>query len=100
MGDAPGDVEIATPRDRAGSFEPELVSRRQTRRAGLDDRIIGLYAGGMSTRGISDQLSELYGTEIGRDQVSRVTDAVLDDVAEWRHRSLMSSTRSSTSTPW
>lgn len=83
-----GDVEIATPRDRAGSFEPELVARRQTRLVGLDDRIIGLYAGGMSTREISDQMSELYGTEIGRDQVSRITDAVLDDVAEWRHRPL------------
>lgn len=57
-----GDVEIATPRERAGSFEPELVGRRQTRLVGLDDRIIGLYAGGMSTREISDQMSELYAT--------------------------------------
>lgn len=65
------DVENATPCDRVGSFEPQLVAKRQTRLAGLDDRIIGLYAGDMSVREISIQLSELYGTEIGRDQVSR-----------------------------
>lgn len=83
-----GDVEIETPRDRAGSFEPELVQKRQSRLAGLDDRIIGLYAGGLSVREISDQLSELYGTEIGRTQISAITDSVLADVAEWRHRPL------------
>ena len=83
-----GDVEIATPRDRAGDFEPRLVAKRQSRLAGLDDKIIALYAGGLSTREISDQLAELYGTRIGRDQISRITDAVLDDVSEWRHRPL------------
>ena len=81
-----GDVEIATPRDRAGEFEPRLVSKRQSRLAGLDEKIIALYAGGLSVREISDQLAELYGARIGRDQISRITDAVLDDVAEWRHR--------------
>jgi putative transposase len=83
-----GDVEIATPRDRAGSFEPRLVAKRQTRLAGLDERVIGLYAGGMSVREISEQLTELYGAEIGRDQVSRITDAVLSDVEAWRQRPL------------
>jgi putative transposase len=83
-----GDVEIATPRDRAGEFEPRLVAKRQSRLAGLDDKIIALYAGGLSVREISDQLAELYGTRIGRDQISRITGAVLDDVAEWRHRPL------------
>jgi putative transposase len=83
-----GAVEIRTPRDRDGSFEPQLVGKRQTRLAGLDDKILGLYAGGMTTRDISAHLSELYGVEIGRDTISRVTDAVLEDVAAWRTRPL------------
>ena len=83
-----GPVEIKTPRDRDGSFEPRLVAKRQTRLAGLDDKVLGLYAGGMTVRDISAHLSELYGTEIGRDTVSRITDAVLEDVAAWRTRPL------------
>ena len=83
-----GPVKIATPRDREGSFEPQLVGKRQRRLAGLDEKILGLYAGGMSVRDISGHLSELYGTEIGRDTVSRITDAVLEDVAAWRSRPL------------
>ena len=83
-----GPVEIKTPRDRDGSFEPRLVAKRQTRLAGLDDKVLGLYAGGMTVRDIAAHLSELYGTEIGRDTVSRITDAVLEDVAAWRTRPL------------
>jgi putative transposase len=83
-----GTVEVKTPRDRNGSFEPQLVKKRQTRLAGLDDRVLGLYAGGMSVRDIARHLSELYGTEIGRDTISRVTDAVLEDIAAWRTRPL------------
>jgi putative transposase len=83
-----GPVEIKTPRDRDASFEPKLVAKRQTRLAGLDDKILGLYAGGMSVRDIAAHLSELYGTEIGRDTISRVTDAVLEDIAAWRTRPL------------
>jgi putative transposase len=83
-----GPVEIKTPRDRRGSFDPKLVAKRQTRLAGLDDRILGLYAGGMTVRDIAAHLSDLYGTEIGRDTISRVTDAVLADVAAWRTRPL------------
>jgi putative transposase len=83
-----GPVEVNTPRDRQGSFEPQLVRKRQTRLAGLDDRVLGLYAGGMSVRDIARHLTELYGTEIGRDTISRVTDAVLEDIAAWRSRPL------------
>jgi transposase-like protein len=83
-----GAVEIKAPRDRDGSFEPKLVAKRQTRLAGLDDKILGLYAGGMTVRDISAHLSELYGVEIGRDTISRVTDAVLEDVQAWRTRPL------------
>jgi putative transposase len=84
-----GPVEIKTPRDRQGSFEPQLVAKRQTRLAGIDDKILGLYAGGMSVRDIEAHLAELYGTTaIKRDTISRVTDAVLEDVATWRTRPL------------
>jgi putative transposase len=83
-----GPVAISTPRDRDGSFEPQLVAKRQTRLAGLDDKILGLYAGGMTVRDISAHLSELYGVDVGRDTISRVTDAVLDDVIAWRTRPL------------
>jgi putative transposase len=83
-----GAVEIKTPRDRDGSFEPRLVAKRQTRLAGLDDKILGLYAGGMTVRDIAAQLSELYGVEVGRDTISRVTDAILEDVQAWRSRPL------------
>lgn len=85
-----GDVEIQTPRDRDGSFTPQLVAKRQSRLAGLDEKIIHLYAGGLSVREIEDQLAQLYGVAIGRDQISRITDAVLDDVAAWRNRPLES----------
>src|SRR3954467_6088441 len=70
-----GTVQIKTPRDRQGSFAPQLVSKRQTRLAGLDERIPGLYAGGMSVRHIARHLSELYGTEICHDTISPVTAA-------------------------
>jgi hypothetical protein len=83
-----GPVEVRTPRDRAGTFEPRLVEKRQTRLAGLDERVLDLYAGGMTVRDIESHLRGLYGVEIGRDTISRVTDAVLEDVAAWRSRPL------------
>jgi putative transposase len=83
-----GPVAVSTPRDRQGSFEPQLVAKRQTRLAGLDEKILGLYAGGMSVRDIAAHLQELYGVQIGRDTISRVTDAVLEDIAAWRARPL------------
>src|SRR5215204_904087 len=83
-----GPVEVRTPRDRAGTFEPQLVPKRQTRLAGLDDRVLDLYAGGMSVRDIAAHLQNLYGVDVGRDTISRVTDAVLEDVAAWRSRPL------------
>jgi putative transposase len=83
-----GEVAIRTPRDRHGSFEPQLVAKRQTRLAGLDDRVLDLYAGGLSTRDIATHLQNLYGVQVGRDTISRVTDAVLEDIAAWRSRPL------------
>jgi putative transposase len=83
-----GAVKVNTPRDRDGSFEPKLVGKRQTRLAGLDDKILALYAGGMTVRDISAHLAELYGVDVGRDTISRVTDAILEDVEAWRTRPL------------
>ena len=84
-----GPVDVRTPRDRQGTFEPALVAKRQTRLAGLDDKILDLYAGGMSVRDIEYHLESLYGaTAIKRDTISRVTDAVLADVEAWRTRPL------------
>ena len=83
-----GPVAVRTPRDRQGSFEPQLVGKRQTRLAGLDEKILALYAGGMTVRDIAGHLQDLYGIQIARDTISRVTDAVLEDVAGWRTRPL------------
>ena len=83
-----GEVRVRTPRDRQGTFDPKLVGKRQTRLAGLDERVLDLYAGGMSVRDIEGHLKRLYGVEVGRDTISRVTDAVLDDIAAWRSRPL------------
>jgi len=83
-----GEVVVRTPRDRQGSFAPRLVGKRQTRLAGLDEKILALYAGGMTVRDIAAHLSDLYGVEVGRDTISRITDAVLEDVEAWRSRPL------------
>lgn len=83
-----GAVEIDVPRDRAGSFEPQLVKKGQTRIDGFDDKIISMYARGMSVREIQAHLKSLYGVEISPDLISRVTDAVLDDIKAWQNRAL------------
>src|SRR5438094_6343653 len=83
-----GAVRIAAPRDRNGTFEPQIVKKNQRRLAGLDEKILALYAGGMTTREIEAYITELYGPGVGRDTVSRVTAAVLDDVKAWQTRPL------------
>src|SRR6201988_2070891 len=83
-----GEVQIEVPRDRAGSFEPQLIGKGQTRFDGFDDKILSLYARGMTVREIQGHLAELYGTEVSPDLISRVTDAVLDEVREWQNRPL------------
>jgi len=83
-----GPVQVNTPRDREGSFEPRLVRKRQRRFEGFDEKILALYARGMSTRDIEAHLRELYGVSVGRDLISRVTDAVMDDVRAWQSRPL------------
>ena len=83
-----GSVEIDVPRDRAGTFAPKLVRKRQRRLEGFDDKVLSLYARGMSTREIQGHLKELYGTEISPALISTVTDSVLKDVQAWQGRAL------------
>lgn len=83
-----GELEIAVPRDRAGSFEPQLIAKGQTRFDGFDDKILSLYARGMTVREIQGHLAELYGAQVSPDLISRVTDAVLEEVREWQNRPL------------
>ena len=73
-----GELPIAVPRDRDGSFEPELVKKGQTRIDGIDDKIIGLYAAGLTVRDIRAHLEDVYGLQVSPDLISRVTDAVLE----------------------
>ena len=83
-----GELPISVPRDRDGSFEPELVRKGQTRIDGMDDKIIGLYAAGLSVRDIRSHLEDVYGLQVSPDLISRVTDAVLDEVKDWQGRGL------------
>ena len=83
-----GEFELDTPRDREGSFEPKLVKKNQTRFTSMDDKILWLYAQGMSTREIVSAFDEWYGAEISPTLVSRVTNAVIEQVIEWQSRPL------------
>lgn len=85
---AVGDLAIETPRDRDGSFEPELVKKRQVRLAGMEDKILALYAKGMTTRDIESALVDLYGVTISHSLIAQVTDAVLDEARAWQSRPL------------
>jgi putative transposase len=85
-----GKLTLAIPRDRQGSFEPQLIAKYQRRFPGFDQKIVALYARGMSTRDIQAHLRDIYGTEISPELVSAVTDAVLDEVAQWQNRPLES----------
>jgi transposase-like protein len=85
-----GQFDIEVPRDRDGSFEPQLVKKRQRRLEGFDDQVLALYARGLSTREIQDHLEELYGVEVSPTLISNVTDAVLDEVRTWQARPLAS----------
>jgi putative transposase len=83
-----GEVRVDTPRDRDGSFSPKIVRKRQRRFEGFDDKILALYSRGMSTRDIEAHIAEIYGVHVGRDLISRVTDAVMDDARAWQQRPL------------
>jgi putative transposase len=81
-------MTLSVPRDRAGSFDPKLIAKYQRRFPDFDDKIISMYARGLSVREIRGHLEEIYGIEVSPDLISAVTDAVLDEVAEWQNRPL------------
>lgn len=83
-----GELEIAVPRDRNASFEPKIVEKHQRRWAGFDDKILSMYARGMTTREIQGHLEEIYGVEVSPGLISNVTDAVLEEVKSWQSRPL------------
>jgi putative transposase len=83
-----GEVDIEVPRDRKGSFEPKIVPRHQRRFSGFDDKILSMYARGMTTREIQGHLQEIYGVEVLPSLISEVTDAVIEEVKAWQTRPL------------
>ena len=83
-----GELPIEIPRDREGNFEPQLISKHQTRWTGFDDKIISLYSRGMTVREIQSHLIEMYGAEVSPTLISSVTDAVMEDVKQWQSRPL------------
>ena len=85
-----GQIELETPRDRNGTFQPQVVAKGQTRFTGFDDKILSLYARGMTTRDIQAHLQEIYQVEVSPTLISQVTDAVLEEVREWQTRPLES----------
>ena len=83
-----GELPIEIPRDREGSFEPQIIPKHQTRWTGFDDKIISLYARGLTVREIQQHLTEMYGTEVSPTLISTVTDGVMDEVKQWQSRPL------------
>src|SRR3712207_3761439 len=86
--DTGGRIALEVPRDRQGSFDPQLIAKYQRRFPGFDEKIVSLYDRGLSTREIAGHVLELYGVEVSPDLVSAVTDAVLDEIAAWQARPL------------
>ena len=83
-----GETEIAVPRDRRGSFEPQIIEKRQTRTDDIEARILAMYSKGMSTRDIEDHLRDIYGVEASASLISRITDKIMPELTEWQSRPL------------
>src|ERR671910_2240385 len=83
-----GKIELEIPRDRLATFDPQLIAKYQRRFPGFDEKIVSMYARGMSVREIQGHLRDLYGIEVSPDLVSAVTDAVLEEITEWQNRPL------------
>lgn len=79
-----GEFQVDVPRDRNGEFEPKLIPKYQRDVSGIEEKVISLYARGMSTRDIHDQLQDLYGIELSAEMVSKITDKILPQVKEWQ----------------
>jgi putative transposase len=83
-----GEIDLETPRDRNGSFEPQIITKNQTRFTGFDDKIISMYSRGMTTREIEGHLKEMYGVDVSPALISNVTEAVMEEVKAWQNRPL------------
>lgn len=83
-----GESEIVVPRDRNGTFEPQIIEKRQTRSDEIEEKIINMYAKGMTQRDIEENIRDIYGAEISQSLVSRITDRILPEVNEWQNRAL------------
>jgi len=83
-----GQVEIQVPRDRAGTFEPQIVKKRQRRLSGVDEIVLSLYAKGLTTGEISAHFAEIYGASVSRETISRITDKVITEMSDWAVRPL------------
>jgi putative transposase len=83
-----GHVEIDVPRDRAGSFDPQIVKKRQRRLTGVDEIVLSLYAKGLTTGEISAHFAEIYGASVSKETISRITDKVIEEMADWQQRPL------------
>ena len=83
-----GEFQVDVPRDRNGEFEPKIIPKYQRDVSGMEEQVISLYARGMSTRDIHDQLKDLYGIELSAEMVSKITDKILPQVKEWQSRPL------------
>src|SRR5690242_9488877 len=86
--DTTGPVQIEVPRDRSGTFEPQIVKKRQRRLSGVDEMVLSLYAKGLTTGEISAHFAEIYGASVSKETVSRITDKVLEEMQDWAHRPL------------
>lgn len=83
-----GEVEIDTPRDRDGSFDPQFIPKRSKDVSGIEDKVLSMYARGMSQRDIADTIEDIYGFEISHETISNITDQVIETANEWQNRSL------------
>lgn len=83
-----GEVEVQVPRDRKGEFEPKIIPKYQRNISGIEEKVISLYARGMSTRDIGEQIRDLYGIELSAEMVSRITDRIAPEIKEWQQRPL------------
>lgn len=83
-----GEITVSVPRDRDGSFQPQIIPKRSRDISGIDDKVLGMYAKGMSERDIAATVKDIYGFEISHDMISRITDKVLNEVTQWQNRSL------------
>ncbi|MEU7769811.1 IS256 family transposase [Micromonospora taraxaci] len=86
--DASGPVQIDVPRDRAGTFEPQIAKKRQRRLSGVDEVVLSLYAKGLTTGEISAHFAEIYGASVSKETISRITDKVIEEMTDWSHRPL------------